>query len=105
MGLQNRRMWSDVVAANSNSKISEVVIFADTSNPNYTINNDTVTVNNDVYDFQNVQIDPTPTAISKEQCKNNGWKNFYTADNKPFKNQGACVSYVQANEHASFKRD
>ncbi len=66
MGLQNRRMWSDVVAANSNSKISEVVIFADTSNPNYTINNDTVAVNNDVYDFQNGQIDPTPTAISKE---------------------------------------
>ncbi len=59
-------MWSDVVAANSNSKISEVVIYAGTYNPNYIINIDTVAVNNDVYDFQNVQIDPTPTAISKE---------------------------------------
>jgi hypothetical protein len=29
--------------------------------------------------------------INKDQCKNNGWKNF---TNPTFKNQGLCVSYV-----------
>lgn len=42
---------------------------------------------------------------SKEDCKNNGFKNVYTADNKAFKSQGACVSYVVANPNASFKRE
>jgi hypothetical protein len=32
----------------------------------------------------------TPT--SKDQCKNNGWKNF-----PQFKNQGECVSFVQSH--------
>jgi hypothetical protein len=33
----------------------------------------------------------------KEACKDGGWATF----NSPsFKNQGACVSYVQSNEHA-----
>lgn len=37
----------------------------------------------------------TPTSM--DQCKNNGWKSF----NAPsFKNQGQCVSFVQANVHA-----
>ena len=36
----------------------------------------------------------------KDQCKNDGWKTF----NAPtFKNQGQCVSYVQANGHAGKK--
>lgn len=42
---------------------------------------------------------------SKEDCKNNGFKNVYTADNKAFKSQGACVAYVVANANASFKRE
>jgi hypothetical protein len=33
----------------------------------------------------------------KNQCKNDGWKNF---DNPSFKNQGDCVSFVQSNPHA-----
>ena len=51
-----------------------------------------------------ITYDATPTAVSKDSCKNNGWKSLFTSDNKEFKNQGACVSYVQANENASFKR-
>jgi uncharacterized repeat protein (TIGR01451 family) len=32
---------------------------------------------------------------TKEQCKNNGWRNFENPDGSPmFKNQGDCVSYV-----------
>jgi len=34
---------------------------------------------------------------NKDDCKNGGWMSF---NNPIFKNQGACVSYVQANEHA-----
>lgn len=36
-----------------------------------------------------------------DECKKGGWKTF---TNPEFKNQGQCVSYVQANEHAG-KRD
>ena len=34
---------------------------------------------------------------SKDQCKNRGWKNFGAT----FKNQGQCVSFVQAEKHAA----
>ena len=49
-----------------------------------------------------------PTAAkptTKEVCKNNGYKLFVNTDGtQRFKNQGACVSYVQASNNASFKR-
>jgi len=38
---------------------------------------------------------PTPT--NKDQCKNNGWTTF---KNPSFRNQGQCVSYVEANSKA-----
>lgn len=41
---------------------------------------------------------------TKEQCKNNGWQTLVKPDKSGFKNQGQCVSFVQANENASFKR-
>lgn len=40
----------------------------------------------------------TPT--DKDQCKKNGWKKLVDTNGNPFKNQGQCVSYIQANEHA-----
>ncbi|MGB3023344.1 MAG: fibronectin type III domain-containing protein [Candidatus Saccharimonadales bacterium] len=51
-----------------------------------------------------ITYDQTPAPTTKEQCKNDGWKLLFTTDNKPFKNQGACVSYVVANDNAKFKR-
>lgn len=39
-----------------------------------------------------------PTTM--DQCKKDGWKSF---SNPTFKNQGQCVSYVQANQHAGKK--
>ena len=38
-------------------------------------------------------------ARTKDQCKNNGWKNVTRADGSPFKNQGACIKYVEENTH------
>lgn len=40
-------------------------------------------------------VDLVPT--DKNQCKKDGWMSF---SNPSFKNQGACVSYVQSNENA-----
>ena len=34
-------------------------------------------------------VDAQPFPISKDQCKNGGWRNF-----PQFKNQGDCVSFV-----------
>lgn len=34
---------------------------------------------------------------NKDECKDGRWETF---NNPTFKNQGACVSLVQANEHA-----
>lgn len=42
-----------------------------------------------------------PPPSDMNQCKKGGWETF---TNPTFKNQGACVSYVQSNENAG-KRD
>jgi hypothetical protein len=34
---------------------------------------------------------------NKDQCKNDGWKTLYDVNNRAFKNQGDCVSYVATN--------
>lgn len=58
---------------------------------------DKVVVNSD-FNITTYDFDPTPVVpTAKDQCKNGGWGNF---TGKTFKNQGQCVSYVQANEHA-----
>lgn len=46
-------------------------------------------------DWHTVTVNNTPD--NKDQCKNDGWKTFYSP---VFKNQGSCVSYVESNEHA-----
>jgi hypothetical protein len=46
------------------------------------------------FDFAN---EDNSSLTDKNQCMNDGWKIF---NNPTFKNQGACVSYVQSNEHA-----
>lgn len=39
---------------------------------------------------------PIPAPIDKDQCKKDGWKTF---TDPVFKNQGDCVSFVQAKQH------
>jgi hypothetical protein len=34
----------------------------------------------------------------KDQCKDNGWKNYVDDNNKPFKNQGQCEEYVESHK-------
>lgn len=52
----------------------------------------TVLFDNTVIDTTTYTYEPnTPT--SKDQCKEDGWKNLEDANGQPFKNQGQCVSY------------
>ncbi len=39
-------------------------------------------------------------ASDVDQCKKDGWKTWFTLAGQPFKNQGQCVSYIQANERS-----
>lgn len=44
-----------------------------------------------------IRVTVNNTPDTKNECKSNGWKTFFTP---AFKNQGDCVSYVQSNENA-----
>ncbi len=52
--------------------------------------------NTKTYDFENNTIVLT-TPTNKDECKKGGWQNF---NNPVFKNQGSCVSFVEANVNA-----
>jgi hypothetical protein len=58
------------------------------NNPGYTVATDGVTFNDTTYDFE---LGRRPS--SKDECKNGGWQDF---DDPAFKNQGDCVSFVNA---------
>lgn len=45
------------------------------------------------FDFE-----PYVVAASADQCKKGGWQRVRRADGSPFKNQGACVSYVNTGK-------
>jgi hypothetical protein len=55
---------------------------------------DGVVINSDVYDFEHAQ--PTPTPTNKVDCST-GWQTY---EGHNFKNQGACMSFVEANGNA-----
>jgi predicted extracellular nuclease len=38
------------------------------------------------------------TPASKDDCKRDGWKALFSSEGVPFKNQGACVSYVASGK-------
>ena len=59
-----------------------------TFNPSYTVATDGVTFNDTTYDFE---VGRRPS--SKDECKDGGWQTF---DDPAFKNQGDCVSFVNA---------
>lgn len=61
-------------------------------NPGYNVYTDGVTINGNVYDFEQYK---TPT--SKDECKDGGYKNLRDANGNTFKNQGQCVSYSNHN--------
>jgi hypothetical protein len=52
---------------------------------------DNTNVDGAVYTYE------TPQPSSKDDCKDGGWMNLADDDGNPFKNQGDCVSYANAN--------
>ncbi len=91
--------WSTIIASNPNAKISGGLGFnvgsgwVGQSSENADALVVSVSGNETIYDFEATA--PPPT--DKDQCKNGGWQQF---SSPAFKNQGQCVSYVQANAHA-----
>ena len=90
--------WSTILANNPHAKIVGLLGFNVGSGwtHEFSGNADALTVGvsgtETTYDFE-----PALTPTDKDQCKDGGWQQF----NAPaFTNQGQCVSYVQANEHA-----
>ena len=61
-------------------------------------------MNKDGGSTDNVRFMVNNVVDTKDECKNGGWMSFLTENKSSFKNQGQCVSYVQANANASFKR-
>jgi hypothetical protein len=54
----------------------------------------TLKVNAGVLQTQSVEFVFVPPVSSEEDCRNDGWNDWVDADGEPFRNQGACVSYV-----------
>jgi hypothetical protein len=86
--------WTHVVIDPSNPAQSFPVL-----TPGATITNiDIVFDEHGVTNIDNVsvngQIVNQVTPVTKDDCKNNGWKSLVDANGNTFKNQGDCVSYV-----------
>ncbi len=75
------------------------------NNPSYDVQVDGVVFNDTTYNFEVTEPTPTMTPVptvvptpsirpplSKDACKNDGYKNFTDANGNAFKNQGQCVS-------------
>lgn len=78
--------WNAFVLANESLRIASVPYVVVDQEGVFTITNVVI----------GTQTDP------KAACMNGGWRTY---EGKNFKNQGQCVSYVQANKNASFKRE
>ena len=71
-----------------NAVVGGIGVNVGTFNPSYTVATDGVQFNDTIYNFE---LGRRPA--SKDECKNGGWETF---NDPAFKNQGDCVSYVNA---------
>jgi hypothetical protein len=39
------------------------------------------------------------TPSTKDECKNDGWRDLVDSEGRPFPNQGQCVSFVERHSH------
>jgi hypothetical protein len=80
---------NDVKAAHPNAKVIDITLNVGSGTPGWSVRADNVTFNDTTWDFQLTNV---PT--DKNQCKNNGYKNYTDANGDAFSNQGQCVSFV-----------
>ncbi len=50
------------------------------------------------FDWTRFDVVPLPVPTEKDQCKNDGWKDFFRPDKSTFKNQGDCIQYVNTGK-------
>jgi len=85
--------WDEIKANNPNAVIlGGFGVNQGSSNANLTSAVDKLTVNDTIYDFEDLEA----RASTKDQCKDEGYKNFQTK----YKNQGDCVSAVASQGKA-----
>lgn len=65
-----------------------------TNNPSYDVEADLVDFNGTTYNFE-----PYAAVTDKDACKNNGWMTAVDNQDNGFKNQGACVSFVETGKN------
>jgi hypothetical protein len=80
---------ADVASMFPNATVVGIGVNVGTFNPDYVVAADGVRFNDTTYDFE---LGTSPA--SKESCKDGGWASF---NDPSFRNQGECVSYVNAN--------
>ncbi len=86
---------NDVKAAYPNAKVIDITLNEGSGTPGWSTRADNVAFNDTTWDFQ---MNNVPT--NKDQCKNNGFKNYTDANGNGFSNQGQCVSFVNnQNSH------
>lgn len=79
----------DIIAANPDATIlGGVGVNQGSGNPGLVSNVDAFTFDDTTYDFE--------ATNSKDECKNGGYAGFVSPT---FKNQGACVSYMERQKH------
>jgi hypothetical protein len=85
-----------IAAANPDAVVQAFGFNQGSGNANLTSAVDGLTFNNWQYDFE-----PYVVANSKNDCKNNGFSNVRDSHGNAFKNQGACVSWVEHNANGN----
>lgn len=83
---------SDVVAQYPSAKVVSLGLGTGDFNSPWVVQADNLVLNTTAYNFENETSRVVVT--SKDQCKDNGWKNVTDANGHTFKNQGDCVSFV-----------
>jgi hypothetical protein len=95
----------------------ELTIQVTLTGVNFLIDGNTVGVANGAFSFDEVRLlvsgpgetgtfyfddfsftPPFTVPATKNDCKDGGWQHLSTSDGTPFKNQGACVSYVNTGK-------
>lgn len=88
---------STIIANNPNAVIISVGINQGSGNGGLNAATDALTLTYDgsctTYDFE-----PFRVAATKDDCKDQNYKNFRRADGSTFKNQGQCIQYVNTGK-------
>lgn len=87
---------SGLQSACPNAVVFQVGVNIGSNNPGYNVEADLVDFNGTTYNFE-----PYAAVTDKSACMNGGWMTQVDNNDKGFKNQGDCVSFVVSNNPAN----